>query len=145
MTFEENGVIENILRNGDNTRNQQLSPFPTMFLFLSKTNPIIYVTFDLLSRKSHLPIWAGLRIFDIWFRVDSFTTNLAWLLKTLRLKPVENIVGKGENAGNQHFLLFPQSFLRYQKNFHHLSQIWIVVCKLFFPRFLKTDLHLISK
>ena len=23
----------------------------------------------------------------------------------------ENIVGKGENAGNQHFLLFPQYFL----------------------------------
>jgi hypothetical protein len=23
---------------------------------------------------------------------------------------VENIVGKGENAGYQHFLLFPQSF-----------------------------------
>ena len=23
---------------------------------------------------------------------------------------VENIVGKGENAGNQHFLLFPQWF-----------------------------------
>ena len=25
--------------------------------------------------------------------------------------PVENIVGKGENAGYQHFLLFPKSFL----------------------------------
>ena len=24
---------------------------------------------------------------------------------------LENIVGKGENAGNQHFLLFPQCFL----------------------------------
>ena len=23
---------------------------------------------------------------------------------------VENIVGRGENAGNQHFLLFPQCF-----------------------------------
>ena len=26
------------------------------------------------------------------------------------LERVENIVGKGENAGNQHFLLFPQCF-----------------------------------
>ena len=26
-------------------------------------------------------------------------------------KPFENIEGKGENAGNQHFLLFPQCFL----------------------------------
>ena len=25
-------------------------------------------------------------------------------------KPFENIVGKGENAGHQHFLLFPQFF-----------------------------------
>ena len=25
---------------------------------------------------------------------------------------VENIVGKGENAGNQHFLLFPHCFLK---------------------------------
>ena len=27
-----------------------------------------------------------------------------------RLRKVENIVGKGENAGNQHFLLFQQCF-----------------------------------
>ena len=27
----------------------------------------------------------------------------------------ENIVGKGENAGNQYFLLFPQNFLAYEK------------------------------
>ena len=25
---------------------------------------------------------------------------------------VENLAGKGENAGNQHFLLFPQGFLK---------------------------------
>ena len=29
----------------------------------------------------------------------------------LRKKPFENTVGKGENAGNQHFLLFPHCFL----------------------------------
>ena len=34
---------------------------------------------------------------------------------TLREKPLENIVGKGENAGKQHFLLFPQFFLPCQK------------------------------
>ena len=32
-----------------------------------------------------------------------------------RKKNSENIVGKGENAGNQHFLLFPQCFLAYQR------------------------------
>ena len=31
--------------------------------------------------------------------------------RTFRKKPLENIVGKGENAGNQHFLLFQQGFL----------------------------------
>ena len=31
---------------------------------------------------------------------------------TLKEKPFENIEGRGENAGNQHFLLFPR-FLPY--------------------------------
>ena len=33
------------------------------------------------------------------------------LLTSLGKKALENIVGKGENASNQHFLLFPQCFL----------------------------------
>ena len=37
-------------------------------------------------------------------------------LTILRKKALENTVGKGENAGNQHFLLFPQCFLPYQEN-----------------------------
>ena len=32
-------------------------------------------------------------------------------LHNLKKEPCENIVEKGGNAGNQHFLLFPQSFL----------------------------------
>ena len=28
----------------------------------------------------------------------------------IAIQRVEHIVGKGENAGNQHFLLFPQCF-----------------------------------
>ena len=31
--------------------------------------------------------------------------------RTLGKRPFENIMGKGENAGNQHFLLFPHCFL----------------------------------
>ena len=31
----------------------------------------------------------------------------------LRSKPFENIVGKGQNASNQYFLLFPQCFLSF--------------------------------
>ena len=37
------------------------------------------------------------------------------LLTTLKKQLFENILGKGENAGNQHFLLFPQCFLIYQE------------------------------
>ena len=44
-------------------------------------------------------------------------TTKSRLLRTLKRKPSENIVGKGENAGNQHFLLFPQCFLPFPKLF----------------------------
>ena len=36
----------------------------------------------------------------------------------LEKKPSENIVGKGENAGNHHFLLFQQCFLFPKTNFN---------------------------
>ena len=44
--------------------------------------------------------------------------NLTQKLKFV-LEKVENIVGKGENAGYQHFLLFPQCF-------QNPSFIWVV-------------------
>ena len=34
---------------------------------------------------------------------------------TLKMYPFENIVGKEENAGNQHFLLLQQCFLSFSK------------------------------
>ena len=50
---------------------------------------------------------------------------------TLGMKTSENIAGKGENAGNQHFLLFPQCFLPFPKQisifwshlFYHLQML----------------------
>ena len=41
-------------------------------------------------------------------------TTLSRILTTLQEKVFENIVRKGENAGNQHFLLFQQCFQPYQ-------------------------------
>ena len=35
--------------------------------------------------------------------------------KGLKKKALKNTVGKGENAGNQNFLLFAQCFLLYQR------------------------------
>ena len=47
---------------------------------------------------------------------------------TLRKKPFENIVGKGENAGNQHFLLFPR-FLPLTNQILIVHLQLFVVCK----------------
>ena len=54
-------------------------------------------------------------------------------------KAFENKVGKGENAGKQHFLLFPQCFLLFQKQipnkfankFLFFGRTCFVVCKCF--------------
>ena len=40
---------------------------------------------------------------------------------------IENIVGKGENAGNQHFLLFPQCFQK--ASFPRVIEGWDCVVK----------------
>ena len=45
------------------------------------------------------------------------------LLMTLKKKAFENTVGRRENAGNQHFLLFPQCFLLYQREKSSLKQL----------------------
>ena len=40
--------------------------------------------------------------------------NMIQMMKLI-FDSAENIVGKGENAGYQHFLLFPQCFHKFQK------------------------------
>ena len=49
-------------------------------------------------------------------------TTQSQILTTLKQMAFENIVGKGENHGNQHFLLFPQCFLLFpnQTGIFHL-------------------------
>ena len=46
---------------------------------------------------------------------------------SVRKKPLETIVRKGENAGNQYFLLFRQCFLLSQSKIQFLIQIYFVV------------------
>ena len=48
------------------------------------------------------------------------------LLTRLGKKPFENIVGKGENAVHQHFLLFPKCFLLLSKTEMIISVIFIL-------------------
>ena len=47
-----------------------------------------------------------------WLKLKAFADNKITVIEKLKivLGRVENIVGKGENAGYQHFLLFPQCF-----------------------------------
>ena len=47
-----------------------------------------------------------------WAKLKAFADDNLIIFKTIKfkLKRVQNIVGKGENAGYQHFLLFPRCF-----------------------------------
>ena len=47
-----------------------------------------------------------------WSKLKAFADDKIKVTEKLKilLERVENIVGKGENAGYQHFLLFPQCF-----------------------------------
>ena len=66
----------------------------------------VYMHFDV----SHQLLYC---IYD--FSCQPFTT-LWRLLMPPRIKPFKDKVTKGENAGNQHFILFPQCFLPFQKD-----------------------------
>ena len=49
--------------------------------------------------------------FSLFFKMfSSLLTTQSQLLTPLEKKACENIVGKGENTGNQYFLLFLQCF-----------------------------------
>ena len=58
--------------------------------------------------------------------LDQLFTTQSQLLTTPRKKRIENIVRKGENAGNQHFLLFPQCFLPFLKQLAVFSDTFIL-------------------
>ena len=47
-----------------------------------------------------------------WSKFKAFTDNKLTMSQKLKfvLESIENIVTKGENAGYQHFLLFPTTF-----------------------------------
>ena len=49
----------------------------------------------------------------------------------LRKEDFSKHCGKRRNAGNQHFLVFPQCFLPVPKKIQFFSHIYFVVCKCF--------------
>ena len=58
-------------------------------------------------------VWLNDEILD-WSKLKTFADNEIKVANVMIFvfDRIENIVGKGENAGYQHFLLFPQSFQR---------------------------------
>ena len=54
--------------------------------------------------------------FSLKFYIALVLYHTSRYLMTLNEKALENIVRKGENAGNQHFLLFLQCFVHVQKH-----------------------------
>ena len=103
--------IENIVGKGEKSGYHHFllkpqSSHETSFLGCLKTGTVSYSVNYPLQMPS---ILAYLR-FRFAVKSELFTTQ-SRLLTTSEKKTFENIVGKGENAGNQHFLLFPQCFL----------------------------------
>ena len=61
-----------------------------------------------------------------WSKLKAFAEDKIKLAVKLKfvLERVENIVGKGENAGYQHFLLFPCCFQK--ASYTRSLNVWIV-------------------
>ena len=86
------------------------SPVSTLFPTLSQMNPITRGIFYCLLSTNMV----NKTLYRILQSAKRFTTQ-SRLLTTLKKTLSKIIVEKGENAGNQHFLLFPQCFLPIQK------------------------------
>ena len=67
-----------------------------------------FVPFNLFQSLNSLP---NDKILD-WSKLKAFADDKITVIEKLWfvLGRIENIVGKGENAGYQHFILFPQCF-----------------------------------
>ena len=102
-------------------------PFPTVFSTLLKEEIIISSTFSYIISRSF-------QFWQVWNWAKGsltpyqtlYNTIQSWLLTTLYKKPFENMVEIGENAGNQHFLLFPPFYYPFQIKFQSFSLSYFV-------------------
>ena len=118
MTLKKK-ALEVTVGKGENAGIQHFLLFPQCFLLYQREN----------SHFSNLHFvvcncfqFGHIQTFVVWLRVNS--TAQSGLLTTLYNKRFENILGKEENAGYQHFLLFPQCFMLFT-NFCHLQMLSI--------------------
>ena len=96
-------TVENILG-----KQKMLVTYQDFLLFLQ--------CFQRLCFSGSLKVFFSLpnNTYSDWSLLKVFADDKLKVTEKLKfvLERVENIVGKGENAGNQHFLLFPQCFLK---------------------------------
>ena len=104
---------------GQIARNEQFLLFPQCFLPIWQTFCHFHQVWN--CRLQALSVWKSLK-FVVWERVKSFL-NKPWFLRVCS-KSFENTVGKGQIAGNEQFLLFPQCFLPIWQTFCHFHQVW---------------------
>ena len=103
-----------------------------MFSTLSKTEIIIFVTFNLssanafnLDQSKHLLSGNGLNLLNPF-------PNKPWFLRVGSKVRLKNTVGKGEIARDEQFLFFPTVFFTDFDNFlPFFIKSETVVCKLF--------------
>ena len=98
-------------------RRCSISHFPTMFLPFQRH---VWVLNKLLSANSLILKFCRVVYWTRDYTIPTFNK--------LDKKPFENIVEKRENAGIQHFLLFPQCFLPFPKQISMFHSHWF--CRL---------------
>ena len=108
--------FESTVRKGEIAHYEQFLFFPCCFLSIQRTFCHLYQIWNCCMQN--LSVWKSLTFGEIF-------TRQSRLLTSLRNKPFEIIVGKGENAVNQHFLLLPQCFLPYQEQ---ILTFWSHLC-----------------
>ena len=95
-----------------------LMPISTLFQSYDVTRSNIHARLEFnLYKAEMLNSLPNDTILD-WSKLKAFADDKINVLKKMIFvfDRVENIAGKGENAGNQHFLLFPQCFLHVHRH-----------------------------
>ena len=120
-------AFENIVRKGEIACNKQFLLFSQCFLPYMALIFHFKCTFKCCLQ--FVSIWTSLKFCRLV--MSKLITTQSQLLAPLEKRALENIVGKGENAGSQHFFLFPPYFLPFLAQISILSHDYVVVCKCF--------------
>ena len=104
-------ILKGFRKTGENDCNQHFLLFQQCFLHNQKKT-CTNLTPEKNYRLQTLSIWAALKFYRLVknYHISPSPHNNDFL-RPWEKKTFENFVGKEENAGNQHFLLFPQYLL----------------------------------